>query len=88
MTVCLSDEKDENCECLLESIDADVDWDGDYVHNNCDNCPKVINPDQKDEDGDGVGDSCESREQVLDYPYKKELLAAIMEKLFKMYGSE
>jgi hypothetical protein len=36
---------------------ADQDQDG--VPESADNCPKKINPDQKDSDGDGIGDACE-----------------------------
>jgi subtilisin family serine protease len=34
------------------------DRDGDGVPNHRDNCPYVYNPDQKDSNGDGVGDAC------------------------------
>ena len=36
---------------------GDVDKDG--VNDDVDNCPKVANPDQADEDNDGIGDLCE-----------------------------
>lgn len=36
---------------------ADQDQDG--VPEAVDNCPKEVNPDQKDSDGDGTGDACE-----------------------------
>lgn len=36
----------------------DTDSDGDGIPNCHDNCPTVFNPDQRDTDGDGVGDAC------------------------------
>ena len=43
---------------------APFDWaadrlDGDLQDQTCDNCPLVANPDQLDENGDGIGDACE-----------------------------
>jgi hypothetical protein len=39
---------------------ACVDSDGDGICDADDNCPAVANPDQKDTDGDGIGDLCEA----------------------------
>lgn len=36
-----------------------VDQDQDGVPEQVDNCPREVNPDQKDTDGDGTGDACE-----------------------------
>jgi hypothetical protein len=36
-----------------------VDTDGDGISNAEDNCPAVANPDQKDTNGNGIGDACE-----------------------------
>ncbi len=38
---------------------ACVDTDGDGVCDSVDNCPAVPNPDQKDSNGNGIGDACE-----------------------------
>jgi len=36
------------------------DVDSDSVHDGVDNCPNISNPDQADNDGDGMGDACDS----------------------------
>jgi hypothetical protein len=46
--------------------DSYNDVDGDGICGDMDNCPAVYNPDQKDSDGDEIGDACEpSLEQAL-----------------------
>ena len=70
------DEPDEDCECTdnadcpapkvcdLETCACrspdTPDGDDDGVPDGSDNCPEVPNPDQADQDGDGVGDACET----------------------------
>ncbi len=46
--------------------DDHLDSDGDQVADCLDNCPGVSNPDQLDADGNGLGDSCEDDEEVVD----------------------
>ena len=95
--MCFSDTVDTNCECILQRRSYIQDWDGDFIRNKCDNCLWVKNPDQKDTDGDGVGDECDYPSQG---PYAKEqelkdtstndkdIVAGIMEKLLEMYYSD
>ena len=42
------------------NLNAFCDCDHDYVLDPSDNCPTVLNADQKDTDSDGVGDACDS----------------------------
>ena len=50
---------------FLSSSVAAIDWsdyvdsDGDGIVNSKDNCINVANPDQKDSNGNGVGDACD-----------------------------
>lgn len=44
--------------CTEESVPPDSDGDG-FPDDN-DNCPAVANPDQADNDGDGIGDACDT----------------------------
>lgn len=53
-------------EKVSDSSDADFtvchsgDTDGDGICDTLDNCPATYNPDQKDTDGNGIGDACEA----------------------------
>lgn len=54
-------------ECPLEagrpSANGCPDEDEDGVRDSLDNCPSVLNPDQLDADGDGIGDVCDEQSQ-------------------------
>ena len=51
---------------FINSVTLDIcglrfpnDFDGDGITNDVDNCVLVVNPDQADNDGDGIGDDCD-----------------------------
>jgi Tfp pilus tip-associated adhesin PilY1 len=49
-----------DCDALAAGMTIDDGADGDDIPSDIDNCPNVYNPDQKDTDGDGVGDACDA----------------------------
>ena len=44
------------------------DSDKDGIPDSMDNCPKTYNPDQKDTDGNGIGDACDNNTTVINPP--------------------
>ncbi|MFH1699471.1 MAG: hypothetical protein ABIE07_02695 [Candidatus Zixiibacteriota bacterium] len=44
-----------------EGYDDANDYDSDTVPDSCDNCPEVVNPNQEDENENGLGDVCDYR---------------------------
>ena len=47
------------------TINTNIDSDGDGILDNLDNCPNTSNPNQTDNDNDGVGDDCDSNLSAL-----------------------
>jgi hypothetical protein len=47
------------------SITKFVDGDGDGIEDDEDNCPDVSNPEQEDDDNDGIGNACENDTSFL-----------------------
>ena len=54
---------------------SNIDIDGDGYIDLEDNCPSTHNPTQWDNDGDGIGNSCDSDADGDDYSNEEELLA-------------
>jgi len=46
-------------EAVMASLGTCQDDDGDLIASGTDNCPTVANPDQVDDDADGLGDACD-----------------------------
>ncbi|MEW5804222.1 MAG: MopE-related protein [bacterium] len=54
----ICDGKDNDCDGIVPADETDGDGDGVMICSQ-DNCPDTSNPDQKDSDGDGIGDACD-----------------------------
>ena len=54
-----SDDKDDCPYNENNTCDSNVDKDEDGIENTTDNCPDIQNADQKDQDGDTIGDLCD-----------------------------
>ena len=56
---------DDNCNGQIDDDAAGTDTDADGIHNACDNCPGVANPDQDDVNADHVGDACDLNDGLI-----------------------
>ena len=54
----INDKWDDDCNCVGSFIGYDADNDGIYDY--LDNCPSIFNPDQADDDSDGIGNACDT----------------------------
>jgi hypothetical protein len=49
-----------DCIDICAGFDDNADFDADGLPDSCDNCPEIFNPDQDDQDLNGIGDACET----------------------------
>jgi len=73
----------QNTACLFESPDAD----GDGVADCLDNCPVLANPEQRDYDYDGTGDSCETGTALADADRSGRVDGVDLAQLARSFGS-
>ena len=52
--------QDSDNDGIPNYLDRDSDSDSDEVDDSIDNCPWIFNPEQEDENNNGIGDSCDS----------------------------
>ena len=60
-----TDDDDDGRQCDIRPLDPDNDADNDGTCGDVDNCPDISNPDQADQNNNGIGDACE---QIIDVP--------------------
>lgn len=65
------------------------DVDGDHFPDECDNCPGCPNEDQKDTDGDGIGNKCESNNDAIKKKSKdkKEVIETKLKETIESYNN-
>lgn len=64
----ISGEKTSSEIVSFTTAHPDNDFDGDGIPNNSDNCPLTANPNQLDSDNDGLGDLCDTDNDVITPP--------------------
>tara|TARA_B100000674_G_scaffold1549_1_gene1262 strand:+ start:9887 stop:12358 length:2472 start_codon:yes stop_codon:yes gene_type:complete len=96
--ICINDEdedgicNEEECEtiicevgyeCILGDCFCVDDTDLDSICDPFDNCPEIYNPDQEDQDGNGIGDECDFNSQINEDVIKGRKISKIINILGK-----